>query len=187
MAEDFSAAGRAGVLRRREGRPLRHRRGRANPRPGSRRAPRRSASRPTFQRLSRRSSGTSSASRATRSAPPISEMGPLLLVAADGSQRHAGRRAQHRLPIADDEGLLLLDLKDLQALLEHLAEHAGELTTKYGNVTKATVGTIQRQLLALEQQGGGAFLRRAGARDRRPHARRRATGAASSTCSPPTS
>jgi DNA helicase HerA-like ATPase len=60
--------------------------------------------------------------------------------------------------LADDEGLLLLDLEDLQALLLHVAERAGELSGRYGNVTKASVGAIQRQLLQLEAQGGGRFF-----------------------------
>jgi DNA helicase HerA-like ATPase len=60
--------------------------------------------------------------------------------------------------IADDEGLLLLDLKDLQAVLEDLAARADDLTTKYGNVAKATVGSIQRSLLVLEQQGAEHFF-----------------------------
>ena len=60
--------------------------------------------------------------------------------------------------VADEQGLLLLDLKDLRAMLGYLAEHAAELTTQYGNVTKATIGTIQRQLLVLENQGGTKFF-----------------------------
>ena len=60
--------------------------------------------------------------------------------------------------VADDEGLLLLDLKDLQAMLTHVAEEASELTTRYGNVSKATVGTVQRKLLVLEEQGGINFF-----------------------------
>ncbi len=60
--------------------------------------------------------------------------------------------------IADQQGLLLLDFKDLQALLQWVAENAGTLTTEYGNVSKASVGTIQRQLLTLEQQGGQRFF-----------------------------
>jgi DNA helicase HerA-like ATPase len=59
---------------------------------------------------------------------------------------------------ADEQGLLLLDLEDLQSMLAHTAEHADELTTKYGNVTKATIGTIQRQLLTLDSQGGAMFF-----------------------------
>ena len=60
--------------------------------------------------------------------------------------------------VADDEGLLLLDLKDLQAMLTHVAEEASELTTRYGNVSKATIGTVQRKLLVLEEQGGINFF-----------------------------
>jgi len=60
--------------------------------------------------------------------------------------------------VADDEGLLLLDLKDLQALLTLVAETASELTTRYGNVSKASIGAIQRQLLVLENQGGNHFF-----------------------------
>jgi DNA helicase HerA-like ATPase len=60
--------------------------------------------------------------------------------------------------VADEQGLLLLDLKDMRAMLAYIAEHADELTTQYGNVSKATVGTIQRQLLVLENQGGTKFF-----------------------------
>jgi len=60
--------------------------------------------------------------------------------------------------VADEQGLLLLDMKDLRAMLAFLAEHADELTTQYGNVSKATIGTIQRQLLVLENQGGDKFF-----------------------------
>ena len=55
---------------------------------------------------------------------------------------------------ADDEGLLLLDMKDLQAALTYASDHASELGAKYGNVSPATVATIQRKLLVLEDQGG---------------------------------
>src|SRR5260370_100412 len=60
--------------------------------------------------------------------------------------------------MADGQGLLLLDMKDLRAILSSIAEHANELTTQYGNVSKQTVGTIQRQLLVLENQGGAKFF-----------------------------
>jgi hypothetical protein len=60
--------------------------------------------------------------------------------------------------VADERGLLLFDLKDIRAMLNYIAEHASELTTQYGNVTKATVGTIQRALLVLENQGGAKFF-----------------------------
>jgi DNA helicase HerA-like ATPase len=60
--------------------------------------------------------------------------------------------------IADEQGLLLIDLKDLRAVLSLIAEHAQELGAQYGNVSKATVGTIQRALLVLENQGGTKFF-----------------------------
>jgi uncharacterized protein len=60
--------------------------------------------------------------------------------------------------VADEQGLLLLDLKDLRAMLNHIGENASELTTAYGNVSKATVGAIQRQLLVLENQGAEKFF-----------------------------
>jgi len=60
--------------------------------------------------------------------------------------------------VADEQGLLLLDMKDLRAMLAFIAEHADELTTQYGNVSKATIGTIQRQLLVLDNQGGTKFF-----------------------------
>src|SRR5258708_2346713 len=60
--------------------------------------------------------------------------------------------------VADEQGLLLLDFKDLQSVLQWTAEHAGTLTTKYGNVSKQSIGTIQRALLTLENQGGARFF-----------------------------
>ena len=60
--------------------------------------------------------------------------------------------------VADEQGLLVLDLKDLRAMLGYIADHAAELTAHYGNVSKTTVGTIQRQLLVLENQGGNQFF-----------------------------
>jgi len=60
--------------------------------------------------------------------------------------------------IADDEKLPLINLADLQDLLQNLASRASELTTKYGNITKASVGSIQRSLLVLQQQGGEHFF-----------------------------
>src|ERR1700729_2847018 len=88
----------------------------------------------------------------------VSEMGPLLLSrmmdlndVQEGVMNIAFR-------VADEQGLLLLDMKDLRAILTFIAEHAAELTTQYGNVSKQTVGTIQRQLLVLENQGGAKFF-----------------------------
>lgn len=88
----------------------------------------------------------------------ISEMGPLLLSrlmnltdAQEGVLNIAFR-------IADEDGLLLLDLKDLQSMLAHMATRSAELSGRYGNVSKASVGAIQRSLLVLEQQGGANFF-----------------------------
>jgi hypothetical protein len=84
----------------------------------------------------------------------VTELGPLLLSRLmDLSEAQEGV-LNIAFKIAGDEKMPLLDLKDLQSLLEDLAARADTLTTKYGNVTKASVGSIQRSLLVLEQQGG---------------------------------
>ncbi|MEO6389149.1 MAG: helicase HerA-like domain-containing protein [Croceibacterium sp.] len=88
----------------------------------------------------------------------VSEMGPLLLARLLGLNETQEGVLNIAFRFADDQGLLLLDLKDLQSMLVYTAEHASELTARYGNVTKATVGTIQRQLLALDSQGGALFF-----------------------------
>ncbi len=88
----------------------------------------------------------------------ISEMGPILLsrlLELNDTQEGVLNIA---FRLADEQGLLLLDLKDLQAMLTHVAESADELTVRYGNVSKATVGTIQRSLLRLENQGAEKFF-----------------------------
>jgi DNA helicase HerA-like ATPase len=88
----------------------------------------------------------------------VSEMGPLLLSRLmDLSEAQEGVM-NIAFKIADDEGLLLLDMKDLQALLANIAERADEIGAKYGNVTKASVGAIQRTLLILDQQGASHFF-----------------------------
>ncbi|MEK7264834.1 MAG: helicase HerA-like domain-containing protein [Pseudomonadota bacterium] len=88
----------------------------------------------------------------------ISEMGPLLLSRLMDLNETQEGVLTLAFRVADDEKLLLLDLKDLRALLVDVAERAGELTTKYGNVAKTTVGSIQRRLLALEEQGADKFF-----------------------------
>ena len=88
----------------------------------------------------------------------VSEMGPLLLSRLMGLNDTQEGVLNIVFRVADEQGLLLLDLKDLQALLGYVAENAATLTTKYGNVAKATVGAVQRQLLVLEQQGGAKFF-----------------------------
>jgi DNA helicase HerA-like ATPase len=88
----------------------------------------------------------------------ISEMGPLLLARLMDLNEVQEGVLNIAFRIADEQGLLLIDLKDLRAVLSLVAEHAQELTAQYGNVSKATIGTIQRQLLVLENQGGTKFF-----------------------------
>ncbi|WP_119421338.1 helicase HerA-like domain-containing protein [Desertibaculum subflavum] len=88
----------------------------------------------------------------------VSEIGPLLL----GRMLDLNETQTGVLTIAfkyaDDQGLLLLDLKDLRAVIQHVAENAKALTKEYGNVSGASVGAIQRALLTLESQGAEHFL-----------------------------
>ena len=88
----------------------------------------------------------------------VSEMGPLLLSRLMGLNDTQEGVLTIAFRYADEHDLLLLDLEDLQAMLAWCADNAGELSAKYGNVTKASVGSIQRQLLTLESQGGAAFF-----------------------------
>src|SRR5262245_24130264 len=88
----------------------------------------------------------------------ISDMGPLLLGRMlDLNETQEGVLALV-FKIADDQGLLLLDLKDLRAMLQHVGDNAAQFKTTYGNVSTASVGAIQRGLLQLENQGGAKFL-----------------------------
>jgi DNA helicase HerA-like ATPase len=88
----------------------------------------------------------------------VSEMGPLLLSRLmDLSEAQEGV-INIAFRVADEEGMLLLDLKDLQALLSYMADHADELAKRYGNVSTQSVGAIQRSLLILEQQGAKHFF-----------------------------
>jgi uncharacterized protein len=88
----------------------------------------------------------------------VSEMGPLLISRMMDLNDVQEGVLNIAFKVADEQGLLLLDMKDLRAILSYIAEHAGELTTQYGNVSRQTVGTIQRQLLVLENQGGARFF-----------------------------
>ncbi len=88
----------------------------------------------------------------------ISEMGPLLLARLLDLNETQEGVLNIVFRYADEQGLLLLDLADLQSMLAYTAENAAQLTTKYGNVTKASVGAIQRQVLALDSQGVGSFF-----------------------------
>ncbi|HEY0087088.1 MAG TPA: helicase HerA-like domain-containing protein [Allosphingosinicella sp.] len=88
----------------------------------------------------------------------VSEMGPLLLARLMGLNETQEGVLSIAFRVADEEGLLLLELDDLQALLTYCANNAQALSTEYGNVAKATVGAIQRQLLQLDAQGGAHFF-----------------------------
>jgi hypothetical protein len=88
----------------------------------------------------------------------ISEMGPLLLAQLLELNDTQEGVLNIVFRIADEQGLLILDLKDLRAVLQYAADNASSLTTKYGNVAPATIGTIQRRLLVLENQGADKFF-----------------------------
>ena len=83
----------------------------------------------------------------------IAEMGPLLLARLLNLNEVQGGVLNSVFKIADDKGWLLLDLKDLRAMMQHAAEHAAEYQTQYGNISAASVGAVQRALLELETQG----------------------------------
>ena len=88
----------------------------------------------------------------------VSEMGPLLLARLLDLNETQEGVLQIIFRYADEQGLLLLDFADLQALLQWANENAAELSGKYGNVTRPSVGSIQRQLLSFEAQGAGNFF-----------------------------
>jgi DNA helicase HerA-like ATPase len=88
----------------------------------------------------------------------VSEMGPLLFSRLLNLSDTQSGVLTLVFKIADDSGMLLLDLKDLQAMLQHVGENAKEYQTQYGNISPASVGTIQRGLLTLQQQGGDKFF-----------------------------
>jgi uncharacterized protein len=88
----------------------------------------------------------------------VSEMGPLLFSRLLNLNETQAGVLTAVFKIADDQGLLLLDLKDLQAMLQYAAANAKEFQTQYGNISAASVGAMQRGLLALEQQGADKFL-----------------------------
>ncbi len=88
----------------------------------------------------------------------VSEMGPLLLSRLMELSEPQEGVLNIAFKLADEEGLLLLDLKDLRALLQNLGERAKDLTTEYGNISKPSLGSIQRRLLVMEQQGAEHFF-----------------------------
>ena len=88
----------------------------------------------------------------------ISDMGPLLLARLLSLNEVQAGVLNIVFKVADDNGLLLIDLKDLKAMVQFVGEHAKELTTEYGNVSSASIGAIQRGLLTLDEQGGDKFF-----------------------------
>ncbi|MDT7835197.1 helicase HerA-like domain-containing protein [Aquabacterium sp. OR-4] len=88
----------------------------------------------------------------------ISDFGPLLLARMLNLNDTQAGVLNMVFKIADDQGLLLLDLKDLRAMLQHVGDNASQFTTEYGNVSAASIGAIQRGLLQIEQQGGDKFF-----------------------------
>lgn len=88
----------------------------------------------------------------------VSEMGPTLLARLMDLNDTQEGVLTIAFKLADDDNLLLIDLKDLQALLKYMAENAKEISAEYGNVTAASIASIQRELLQLEQQGAGEFF-----------------------------
>ena len=88
----------------------------------------------------------------------VSEMGPLLLSRMMDLNETQEGVLNIAFRVADEQGLLLLDMKDLRAILANVAENAKALTVQYGNVSKQSIGTIQRQLLVLENQGANHFF-----------------------------
>jgi uncharacterized protein len=88
----------------------------------------------------------------------ISEMGPLMLSRLMGLTEAQEGALNIAFKIADDEGLPLLDMKDLRALLKDLGDRGKELTTDYGNINDTTIGAIQRRLVVIDEQGGNKFF-----------------------------
>jgi hypothetical protein len=88
----------------------------------------------------------------------VSEMGPLLFSRLLNLNDTQAGVLTLVFKIADDNGLLLLDFKDLQAMLQHVGEHAAEFQTQYGNISAASIGAIQRGLIEIQQQGGEKFF-----------------------------
>ena len=88
----------------------------------------------------------------------VSDLGPLLLSRMLNLNEIQAGVLQLVFKIADDNGMLILDMKDLRAMCQHVGDNAGEFTTEYGNVSAASIGAIQRGLMQIEQQGGDKFF-----------------------------
>jgi DNA helicase HerA-like ATPase len=88
----------------------------------------------------------------------VSDMGPLLLARLLNLNETQEGVLALIFKVADDNGLLLLDLKDLRAMLQYIGDNAAQFKTQYGNVSSASIGAIQRGLLQIEEQGGDRFF-----------------------------
>jgi len=88
----------------------------------------------------------------------VSEMGPLILARLFDINETQTAVLSLVFKIADDNGLLLLDLKDLQAMLQYVGNNAAQFQTQYGNISAASIGAVQRSLVTLQQQGGDKFF-----------------------------
>ena len=88
----------------------------------------------------------------------VSDLGPLLLARMLNLNETQAGVLQLVFKIADDEGLLLLDMKDLRAMCQLVGDNASDFTTEYGNISAASIGAIQRGLMQIEQQGGDLFF-----------------------------
>src|SRR5262245_27977521 len=88
----------------------------------------------------------------------VSDLGPLLLGRLLNLNETQTGVLNQVFKIADDNGLLLLDLKDLRAMLQHVSQNAAEFRTNYGNISPASIGAIQRNLMTVEEQGGDKFF-----------------------------
>lgn len=88
----------------------------------------------------------------------VSEMGPLLLARLLNLNETQSGVLTLVFKIADDNGLLLLDFKDLRSMVQHVGDNARQFTTEYGNISSASIGAIQRGLLAIDEQGGDLFF-----------------------------
>lgn len=88
----------------------------------------------------------------------VSDLGPLLLGRMLNLNETQEGVLQLVFKIADDQGLLLLDMKDLRAMCQHVGDNAAQFTTEYGNISAASIGAIQRGLMQIETQGGDKFF-----------------------------
>ncbi len=88
----------------------------------------------------------------------VSDLGPLLLARMLNLNETQAGVLQLVFKIADDDGMLLLDMKDLRAMCQHVGDNASSFTTEYGNISAASIGAIQRGLMQIEEQGGDKFF-----------------------------